>query len=137
MNRKPTKTFAQTMRAALIKAITCCAMLAAPVIGASMLPTPMQYAAPEHSDTAVADADLAPAKGTQAWVVKKTGCVRTGEGEFPKAVIISTVNKGWYSVDSDKAIGHVFEQLVFDGVIPANEWTKPVNHGIRVGVMCR
>jgi hypothetical protein len=79
-----------------------------------------------------------PAPGSQADVIERAGCETAPEGVFPSSVIADPAgSKSWTHMESDKALGHAFEQLVFDGILPANEWTLPVDHGMRVGVFCK
>lgn len=136
----------KTLRESLTLAIVYPTLAVALLGGTQVLKTEMtgnefgvgtlKMATPEHG--ANKDyVDPNPAKGTQAWVVKKNDCVKTKDGEFPSGVVITSPNRDWYFVDSDEAIGHVFEQLVFNGTVEENVWTKPVNHHITVGVMCR
>ena len=133
---RPARSAAHAVRRGIVRGITCSALFAAFPVGAYALPINMaiQPVAPEHTDAAVAD--LAPAKGTQAWAIEKSGCVEAPGGTVGSGVVYTVVGSGWRYGGED-AVGRAFEQLVYDGVLAANEWTQPVDHGMRVGVFCR
>jgi hypothetical protein len=83
--------------------------------------------------------DIRPdAEGSQAAAIAGADCVEASGGVIGTRVVfdIPLDGKGW-RVGGEAAVGRAFEQLVFDGVLEANEWTQPVNHGMTVGVFCR
>lgn len=134
-NPKPISLLA-SLRKTAIMLVASGGILAAAGQVYSMQPVTTTWAAPESGHTA--SADLPPAKGTQAWVIKKAGCKPATGGVLPTSVVVDPAGpRSWTHVTSDEGIGHAFEQEVFNGTIPANEWTLPVDHGMRVGVFCR
>lgn len=134
--RKPARTFRQTLTRALRLAVINSVLVGAPLAVVAALPVNMTWAAPEHGATA--SADLPAAKGSQADVIKRAGCKVAPEGVFPTSVVADPAGeRSWTHITSQRGLGHAFEQLVFDGVLEANEWTQPVDHGMRVGVFCR
>jgi hypothetical protein len=126
--RPRTRTFGQAMRRALLMALTCCALLAAPAIGASLLPIPMDYnATPGHSETGISRAERMVESG-RCWVGEAPAEM---EGVVPGHVWANGTYRG------ERGVAAAFEQLVFDGVLPASEWTQPVDHGLTVNAFCR
>jgi hypothetical protein len=143
--RPVSATLPRQLGGALLRALVGCLLLAVPVVGLYAVTDRTfgvgdlgyEVAAPEHG--AGADvAEAAPARGSQAWVIERAGCVAAPEGVFPGSVVVDPAgDRGWTHVTSQAGLGAAFEQLVFDGVLEANEWTQPVDHGMRVGVFCR
>lgn len=94
----------ETMRRALLRGITCWALLAAPVVGASMMPIPMAVIPHESSDPS-------PVKGSPVWLMNKHGCW-SGEapvdmtGVLPGHVVTQDGYRGARVVD--KALGQIF-----------------------------
>lgn len=138
MNIIPTPrslTFAQTMRRGVLTALASCALLASAVFAVSTLPTNMTFAAPESS---AVDHKRDAAAGSQAAVIAKSGCKTAPEGVLPSSVVADPAgDRSWTHMTSERALTQAFEQLVFDGVLEGNEFTKSVDHGMRVGVFCK
>lgn len=116
------------------RAITICLMLSVPmaVLWEGMEP-PAQIATNEQL---LETRGHAP--GSAHAVTKRAGCREALKGDDISGVVIDPAGKrSWTYTESQTAIAHAFEQKVYDGVLEANEWTKPVDHGMRVAIFCK
>lgn len=74
---------------------------------------------------------------TQTDVMQNSGCVYA-QGELPTGAVVDPAgDTSWVYTTSSGVITKAFEQLIFDGVLEANEFTKAVDHGMRVGAFCK
>jgi hypothetical protein len=129
MNRKPRtfrQMFVRALTPKLIVLLFAFSFVAPGVLMSDFVQAPDQ----------IAD-NSAPAEGSQAWAIEQSGCVEAPGGTIGSSVVFDKPldGKGWRT-GGERAVGAAFEQLVFDGVLEANEWTKPVDHGMTVGVFC-
>lgn len=102
-----------------------------------LIPTTIVYPEAPSAPNAVEAKDNHDKAVSQATRLSKAkGCVEAKGGVIPTHVIAS-IGGSAYRYMGDKGVGMAFEQLVFDGTIKPNEYTKPINHNMRVAIFCK
>ncbi len=129
MNARPSaRTLKNTVLRALAKSFIVCALVGA---GA-------QIAGVDDNDIidmgqGETQTDVVPSEADR--LIEKHDCVEVAAGAYPEHAVV-TDSEGRTRYVGRVGTGHAFEQLVFHGVLRANEFTKPVDHGMIVHTTC-
>ena len=132
MNRKP-QTFRETIARALIHGVMlmCLAGGGAAVVMAAQVDQPVDFAPFASTD----NYGRPHADGSAAKAAEGHDC-DLPEGALPGHVVARKAHSDRWEYLGGKAVHQAFEQMVFDGVLDANEFTQPVDHGMDVSVFC-